>query len=251
MKAKEAALKALAIDSSLAEAHWSLASMKYWGDYDWLGAEAEFKRATELDPNFYPYYSCASFLWFAGRHDEAIAQVKRSLEFTPADVGANGLLGVAFYFARRYDQAIEQFRNTLAMSPNEAWLHFNIGLAYEQKVMYEEAIAEIQKAKTPSEGDESIRVASLGHIYAVLGKRDKARKVIEELKEQSKRRYLHPYLIALIYTGLSERDQAFKYLEQGYQDRSFFMTYLKVDPRLDSLRSDPRFTDLLRRVGLG
>ena len=252
LKAKEAALKALEIDGSLAEVHASLAEFKFWAEYDWVGAEAEWNLAHELDPNIPPV--CAHLLLFMGRHDESIASLKQTLRFNPTDIDANMMLGMAFYFARRYDQAVEQCRNTLGMDPSQPGLHLVLGLAYEQKGMYEEAIAEIQKYRTVGGDNELQRpwaVGSLGEIYAVLGQRDRANGIIEELKQQSPQRYADPYLIAVIYTGLGERDQAFKHLEQGYQDRSFFMTYLKVDPRLDSLRSDPRYTDLLRRMGLG
>ena len=251
LKSKEAALKALEIDSSLAEPHHSLAAFKMAVEYDWIGAEAEYRRSIELDPASYPYHSRAKVLWYQGRHDEAMAQVKRSLDLDPADLDANTSLGAALFWAHRYDEAIEQFQKMLEMDPNNADAHFNIGITYQQKRMYQEAIAEIQRAIGLVGDDDPEANALLAEVYAVSGKRAEATKALEQLKEQSKQRYVDPYAIAVIYTGLGEKDYAFEELEKGYDYRSFGMIWLKVDPRLDPLRSDPRFMDLLRRVGLG
>jgi tetratricopeptide (TPR) repeat protein len=246
------ALKALEIDDALPQAHLSLGSIKWMMDRDFLGADAELKRASELDPSL--EYACDAVMlpMFMGRHDEAIARWKRNVEVSPTDCHATQMLGTCFYFARQYDEAIEQLQKALDLESNYAPAHFVLGLCYEQKGMYQEAIAEIQKPITLS-GFDPFPFASLGHTYAVSGMRDKARETIKELKErseQSGRLYLQPYLRALIETGLGNKDGAFEWLERGYQDSSVFMGWLNVDPRLDSLRSDPRFTDLLRRLRL-
>jgi tetratricopeptide (TPR) repeat protein len=153
------------------------------------------------------------------------------------------------HYARQHDQAIEQLLRTLNMDPNILPVQVFLGRAYEQKGMYKEAIAEFQRAVALSGDDLRIR-ANLGHAYAVSGRRDKAQEVLSELKRQSKGRYISPFMIAIIHVGLDEKDQAFEWLEKAYDDRSVWMGFLKVDPRLDSLRSDPRFTDLLLRMGL-
>ena len=251
LKAKEAALKALEIDSSLAEAHHSLGCVKWIFEYDWPGTEVEYKRGMELDPTYQSNRVCyAEYLSGLGRHDEAFAQMRRAPEPDPTDIFCNVAVGELFYFAGQYDQAIEQCRKILGMDPNGAAAHFWLGLAYEQKGMYEKAIAEIQKATTLAGGDHPGLVAALGHVYAVSGNKGKAREMIEELKELANRRHVSPHRIATIYIGLGEKERAFEWLEREYNDRSGGFTHIKVDPRFDPLRSDPRFGDLLVRVGL-
>ena len=249
-RAKSAALKALEIDDTLAEAHTSLAYAIYRYDWDWPGAEREFKRAIELKPNYATAHQWYSFyLSTMGRVEEAIVEIKRAQELEPLSLFINSDVGVAFYRAGQYDQAIEQLRKTIEMDPNFAYARYNLGVAYEQKGMYEEAVAELNKAVELS-GDAHLMLASLGHAYAVSGKRGEAEKLLDEWKERSKREHVSAYYIALIYTGLGEKDQALQWLDKAYQDRDFNVPRLKDELRLDSLRSDPRFQDLVRRVGL-
>ena len=251
LKAKEAALKALEIDSSLAEAHHSLGCVKWMFEYDWPGTEMEYKRGLDSDPRYQPNRVCyAEYLSGLGRHDEALAQMRRAPEPDPTDVSCNVAVGELFYFAGHYDQAIQQCRKILDMDQNGAAAHFWLGLAYEQKGMYEEAIAELQEANSLIQGGHSTVAAALGHAYAVSGNKGKARELIEGLKEQSRRRHVSPYLIAIIYIGLGEKERAFEWLEREYNDRSGGFTHIKVDPRFDALRSDQRFGDLLMRAGL-
>ena len=153
------------------------------------------------------------------------------------------------YYARRYDQATEQYRKTLEMDPNFAWAHYLLGVAYEQKGRYEESVAELQKAVGPSEVN-TIRVAALGRAYALAGRRSEAFNILAHLKLSSKQRYVEPTGVALLYASLGDKDQAFAWLEKAYHERSLMVFVLKADARFDSLRSDPRFQDLLRRVGL-
>ncbi|HSB09455.1 MAG TPA: winged helix-turn-helix domain-containing protein [Blastocatellia bacterium] len=250
LKAKEFALKALEIDTSLAEAHHSLGCVKWIFEYDWRGTETEYKRGLELDPYYQPNRVCyAEYLSGLGRHDEAFAQMRSAPEPDPTDVFCNLAVGELFYFARQYSRAIEQLQNTLDMEPNRASAHFYLGLAYEQTGMYEKAISELQKANALIQR-ASASAAALGHAYAVSGNKRKARELIDDLRERAKRRYVAPHLIATIYAGLGEKERAFEWLEREFDDRSGGFTHIKVDPRFDPLRSDPRFGDLLVRAGL-
>jgi DNA-binding winged helix-turn-helix (wHTH) protein/tetratricopeptide (TPR) repeat protein len=247
---KAAAIKALELDDTLAEAHNSLACVKWAFEYDSVATEVLYKRAIELDPNLTPartYY--AKFLSTMGRQEEAFAEIKLAQERDPVSLLVNWVLAELLHYEREHDRAIEQLLRTLDMDPNLLPAQVFLGRAYEQKGMYKEAIAEFQRAITISPDD--LRVVSLlAHAYAVSGKTNKAQRVLAELKEQSKRRYISPFNIAIIYVALGEKDQAFEWLEKAYDERSLWMVFLKVDPRLDSLRATPDFANLLRRMGL-
>jgi tetratricopeptide (TPR) repeat protein len=251
-KAKAAAMRALELDETLAEAHTSLARVLAVYDWDWTGAEKEFKRAIELNPRYaiaHQWYG--DYFEVTGRHNESIAEERRAVELDPLSLTISFELGTAFYYARDYDQAIQQFQKTLELDPNFPAVHAFLPAAYEQKGMYDEAIAGFQKGITPRGRSEwPMTVPGLGHVYAVSGKKGDARTVLNELKQLSGQEYVPAYGIALIYAGLGEKDQAFAWLEKAYEEHSFKMAWLKVEPRWDSLRSDPRFADLLRRIGL-
>lgn len=247
-KARKAAERALEIDDALAEAHTSLATICWEHDWDCQQAERHFKRAIELNPNYattHQWYS--EFLAYIGRSDEAIAEAKRAQELDLLSLMGNAILGQAFYLARRYDEAIEQYKKTLEMDPHFGFAHFFLGLAYIQKGMYEKAISEIQKARILL-GRMDI-VGALGYAYAVSGKRDEAQKLLDELHNLSKMQYVPPIAIAVVYTGLGEKDRAFEWLENAYEERSWHICMLKEEPLFDSLRPDPRSTGLLRRIG--
>jgi serine/threonine protein kinase/tetratricopeptide (TPR) repeat protein len=251
-KAKAAAKRALELDDSLAEAHTSLARVLATYDWDWAGAEKEYKRAIELNPQYaiaHQWYGG----WFEakGQHSEAIAERKLALELDPLSLIINFELGLAFYYAHDYDNAIEQFQKTLELDPNPPPIRQFLPAAYEQKGMYADAIAGFKKATPLGAGREwSFNMAGLGHVYAVSGQKDEARKVLDELKQLSGQQYVPAPSIALVYAGLGEKDQAFVWLEKGLAERSFQMQWLKVEPRWDNLRSDPRFAELVRRIGL-
>jgi serine/threonine-protein kinase len=249
-KVKAAAIRALEIDETLGEAHTSLAEYKLYFEWDWVGAEREYLRAIELNPNYpYAHQAYANYLEGLARLDEAIAERQRAAELDPLTPITVADVGYPFYYARQHDRAIEYFRRGLELDPNFFWGHLWIGQAYVEKKMYEEAIAEIQKAIGLSSG-HARAIATLGYAYGVSGKRVEAQKVLDELKERSTRSYVSPYFIALIYTGLGENDQAFEWLEKAYNERHPYLTLIKVEPVFDSLRSDSRFADLLRRIGL-
>ena len=187
-----------------------------------------------------------------GRHDEAIAEAKRAQELDPLSVRLAADVGYQLYFARRYDEAIEQFKKKIAMDPNYPPTHARLGITYLQKGMYEEAILELEKARALDNSPERPgRFAWPAYAYAVSGQRDKAERMLAELKEQAKQRHIPPISFAIIYTGLGEKDQAFAWLEKVYEERNGReLGEVRVSPMFDSIRSDPRFTDLLRRVNL-
>jgi len=249
-KAKTAALKALETDDTLAEAHTSLAFIKLNYDWDWPGAEKEFKRAIELNRNYdnaHHWYS--HYLMAMGRIEESLAESKRALDLDPLGLILNVHLGWHYLYAHQYDSAIEQFQKTLEMDPNYGLTHWYLGLTYEQKARYADGLAEFRRARELLRDNVTIE-ADMGHLYAVSGKKAEALKVIDDLKELSRRRFISSYHIGLIYAGLGAKDLAFQWLDNAYKERSDLLVYLNRDPRLDSLRSDPRFADLLRRVGL-
>ena len=250
-KANYNALKAVEIDDSLAEGHVSLATIKF--QYlDWLGADREYKRALELNPNYtYGHAIYAQYLSFCGRFDEAAVEIKRAREIEPLERLTFRVEAHSFYLQGQVDKAIEIYKTVLEMDPSFIPAQREIGLAYEQKGMYEEAIKELQLALT-LKGNYGITTmqADIGHVYAVWGKRSKARQVLDKLKGQSPRVYVSPYDIAVIYAGLGEKDQALQWLYKAYEDRSFWLPRIKVDPRLEICRLDPRFPALLRAIGV-
>ena len=250
-KAKEAALRALAIDNALGEAHASLAYITFFYDWDWAAAEREFKRALELNPNnadTHHWYS--HFLMGQGRVEESLTQSKRALELSPFDMLFNVHLGWHNLYARQYDQALEQIEKAIEMDENFAQAYPWRGLILEQQGKYAEAIAAFQKAINLFPGGSSVAKAELAHAYAVSGDREAAQKIIAELQELAKTKYVSSFQIAAIYAGLGEKDEVFAWLEKAFAERSDGLVNLNAEQRFDNLRSDPRFTDLARRVGL-
>jgi TolB-like protein/Flp pilus assembly protein TadD len=247
-KAKEASLKALEIDDTLAEAHNSLAFIKADYDWDWLGAEREYQRAIEINPNYASAHDLYGYhLYRMGRFEAAIAELKRAVELDPASALNNRVLGQAFYYARQYDQAIEQERKTLEFDPNFTNAHIVLGNAYLQKSMYKEATAEYEKELVIFPRSTQA-LSAVGYAAAVTGRRADAQKVLDKLNDLSKQKYISALYSARIYAGLGEKDKAFEWLEKGYDNREG--AGIKVDPVYDPLRSDPRFQDILRRMNL-
>jgi serine/threonine-protein kinase len=248
-KAKSAAVTALNLDPLLAPVHTELAMVYLTYEWDWSGAEKEFKRAIEINPSdsdahyYYSYYFA-----FMGQFDNAIAEIKKAQELDP--VSLVKLTGVAqiLLMGRRYDEAIEECRKALDMDPNLGFAHWLLGLAYMYKGSYEPAILALQKS-IPLSADSPDEPASLAHAYALSGKRAEARKILKELKQQAKRKYISPGAMADLYGWMGEKDQAFALLDKAYSERDNMMVLLKVEPMYDPLRSDPRFANLLRRVG--
>jgi TolB-like protein/Tfp pilus assembly protein PilF len=250
VKMKVAAFKALELDDTLAEAHTSLADAKFRGDWDWSGAEREFKRALELNPNYADAHALYSqYLVAMARFKESIAEGKRGQALEPVSPRASAILGLDYYFARQDDQAIEECQRALDLEPNFLFAHWLLGLAYANKSMPELAIAESQKAVELS-GHSAGAVAGLGHVYATLGRRVEAHQVLDELEQLAKRGYVSPYSVAAIYARLGDKDAAFEWLEKAYQDGAYGILFLKSAPEWDGLRSEPRFQNIMRRVGL-
>ena len=249
LKAKAAARKALEIDNTLGEAYVSLAHIRLH-DWDWSGLEEEFKHAIELNPGHaiaYLWYS--EYLMVVGRSEEAIAIARQAQEVDPLSPVINSAVANALYCARKYDQAIKHLLAGLEVNPNNFTLHFRLAYVYLQKGMYEEAIEEMQKAMTLS-GRSTETLAGLGRAYAAAGMKEETQKVLDELSESAKERYVCPHHVAQIYAALGDKEQAFHWLETAYEEHSPDLIDLKIEPALDSLRTDARFRDLLRRVGL-
>jgi serine/threonine protein kinase/tetratricopeptide (TPR) repeat protein len=249
-RAEEAAKRALEIDETLAEARVSLAVVRFWYSWDAPAAESDFKRAIELNPSLANAHSrYGEFLIFRGRFPEATVEIRQAQALDPFSLIINSMVGYTTYYSRQYDQAIAELLKAVEMDTNFFLAHRYLARAYTGTGKYNEAISEFGKAVTLS--DENPRVvAELGYAYAVSKDKSRAQKVLNDLQKLSKRKYVPPYSIALIYAGLGERDQAFRWLEKSYAERSGRMVELRADPMLDNLRSDPRFQDLLRRVGL-
>ena len=251
-KSESQLLKALELDNDLAEAHVVLSGIRM-DEGDWAAGERECKRALDLDPNsFMAHGFYGSFLQRMGRHDEAIVEWKRALELDPLAVRAHADLGYSLYFARRYDEAIEQLTKTINMDPKFAPAHARLGATYVQKKMYEEGILELEKARALDNSPERPgRFAWPAYAYAVSGQREKAQRMLDELKELARQRDIQPINFAIIYTGLGENDQAFAWLEKVYEDgNGRELGEVRVNPMFDTLRSDPRFASLMHRVNL-
>jgi tetratricopeptide (TPR) repeat protein len=243
-------MTALRIDDTLDEAHAALGFAKFTYDWDWSGAASEFKRAIDLNPSSgLPRQRNAMLLMVMGRMDDSLLESKRSRDLEPLSSNMNAQHGRIFYHARQYDQAIRELTQSLELDPSYAQTHLYLGWVYEQQGKYEQAIAQIQKGLELS-GGESEMAGALGHAYAVSGKRDEAERLLAELKERSKRQYVAPFDVALIYVGLGAKSATFEWLEKAYEDRSSWFTWITTDPRFDSIRDDPRYRDLLRRMKL-
>jgi serine/threonine-protein kinase len=247
-KARAAALKALEIDESLAEPHVSLAHVKYYYDRDWPAAEREFRRAIELNPN-YPqaHHWYAIYLVWSGRPDEGLGEMRRAQQLDPLSLPINMTLGWLLCDANRVDEGIDQLRKTVDMDQAFAVAHHRLGVCYERKGMYDSALTEFQRVSDL--GGKWLAAADLGLVYASTGNRNQAQEALAELQEQSKQHYVSPASIAFIYAALGNKDEAFVFLDRSVDEHDLTTVRLKVDQRFDRLRSDPRFNDLLKRIG--
>jgi serine/threonine protein kinase/tetratricopeptide (TPR) repeat protein len=249
-RAKAAAIQALEIDETLAEPHATLGYVKFWYDWDFAGAESEFQRAIELDPDYgTAHHWYGESLGLTGRFDDAVKELQLAQTIDPLSAIISTDMGKLFFLARNPDQAIEQLRNTLELDPDYPLAHSFLALAYNQKGLHEQAIAELEKIANRA-GSRTIFKAVLGFVYGQSGRKNDAITILNELKgSASSGQVGSPFEIALLYTGLGENDQALEWLEKAKAARDPFLPYIKEDPNFDSLRSESRFTDLLRSTG--
>ena len=247
-KAKLAAARGLELDQDLSEAHASMALVHFWYEWDWAAAEREFRRATELRPNYADAHNWyAAFLNATGRSQEAVSEQKLAEELDPLSltIAMNG--ADPYYFTRRFDPAIEHLERVLRREPRFFPAHYNLGRALALKGMYAEAIAAFETAARLSGNRQA--GAALAYAYARAGRPGEARKILEEMEQAAAARYLASPQLALIHLGLGDIGKALDLLERGFEERSYFMIYLRADPMYDELRSHPRFTRLLEQVG--
>jgi tetratricopeptide (TPR) repeat protein len=248
-KAKEAAAKAISIDENLGEAHASLALAEFFFDWNWTKAEEDYKRAISLNPNYTEApHTYSHFLMSRGRVAESLAMSQRCLEIAPSDVILRVHLGWHYHNARQYDKAVEEYRRILESEPNSALTHRYLGLTYAAKKMYPEAIGELKRALSLAPGAAAI-VSELGYVYAASGKTAEAAGMVEDLKKMTGR-YVSPVYFAMVAAGQGDRKAALDWLDKAYLDRSDLLVNIHVDPVFDGLRAEPRFKELVRKIGL-
>jgi tetratricopeptide (TPR) repeat protein len=247
-------LKALEIDDSLAEAHTSLGGIRSDYEWDFAGAESELKKALSLNPNYATaHHWYAQYLSTMGRHEEAINEITRAQELDPLSLIINAVLGDTYIKARKYDQAIDRLRQTIEMDKNFGRAHRYLGNAYIEKGMYNEAITEFQTASTlGGENPTTVeqRTRSLREAYTTGGAPGFWRRQLDYLKQDAEKANVSPYSIASVYARLGDKEQTLTWLEKAYHDHDAYIVYLKIDPQFDTLRSDPRVIELMKRIGL-
>jgi tetratricopeptide (TPR) repeat protein len=241
-KAKEAVLKALKYNESLAEAHTSLAWLKMAYEWDWQGAEKEFKRAIELDPNYTTaHYWYAYWLLNAKRYDECFAELDRALEIEPLSLVIHRNRVELYYYTHQFDRALEVALKTIEMDPDFGQMHSYLGLIYLQKSRFEDAIEEFQKGSYD---------VGIGIAFAKMRKRTDAQNVLRDLIKLASENYFSAYKISALYFALDEKDQGFKWMEKAIEEKDPVLIYLSTDPLFDEVRPDPRFKDLLKKINL-
>jgi TolB-like protein/DNA-binding winged helix-turn-helix (wHTH) protein/Tfp pilus assembly protein PilF len=247
-KAKAAALKALEIDPTLSEAETSLATVKFNYDWDWEGAAAGFAKAIQDNPSYATAYQRYSlYLTAMGRPEASFEQINKARELDPLSISINFSLGWRLYMARQYDRAIQQLRNTLEMDPSYELPHLVLGLSYAQKGAFDLAIPELRKAVELSHGTP-LMTSALANAYARSGNKAEAEKLLADLIAESKKQYVSPYYLAVVYVGLGKKEEALNWLQKAFADRSNGLVFMKVEPELDDLRSNPRFVTLQQKL---
>jgi eukaryotic-like serine/threonine-protein kinase len=251
LRAKATALKALSLDDKLAEAHASLAAVKLWREFDWEAGERGFRKAIDLNPSY-----ATAHLWLAlylaamGRIDEALLEIRFGHELDPLSRVLSLNLARILYFARQFDEAVKQCLKTIEMFPDYLIAHRRLGMTYGEKGLFEEAEAEFNGALRLSAKD-SETMSAMAYVYAAQERTDEARRILEELEHLASQGYVSPYSLARVHIGLGQFDEAFAQLEKTFQERHGILSYIKVEPMFDRIREDARYTDLLRRLGLG
>jgi DNA-binding winged helix-turn-helix (wHTH) protein/TolB-like protein len=246
-KAKEAALRAVEIDQSIAEGHATVGMISFWYDWDWQAAEKQFLRALDLDPkNAEAHFGYAHLLSNSGRHAKALEEIKLSRQLDPVSLVTNALEGQFLFFAQRNDESLDRLKKTIDLEPNFWLSHLFISRVYSEKGMHAEAVAAAKRAGELSGNSQSH--AYRAYALAKWGKLSEAREILDELLKLSTETYVPPYNLALAYNALGEREKALQYLEKGFSDKDVRMVFLKVEPFWHNLRSEPRFLDLLKRM---
>ena len=247
--ARAAAEKALSLDASLAEPHASLAYVNFYFDWNWPTAEAEFKKAIVLNPNYataHDYY--CYFLMAMQRPEEAKEQIERALQLDPLSVPINTDIGFQMFYAGSYDAAIVQLKKTLQMNPTYPLAHLWLGRSYQQKGMFDESMAEY-KATDSALPNWVVTIAGIGNLQGLAKRNSDARLTLAKLDAMRKSRYVTPYGIALVYAGMGNKDEAFRWLEKAFDDRANWLVWLRFDPRWEALRADPRYAEMVHRMG--
>jgi tetratricopeptide (TPR) repeat protein len=251
-KAMVAAQRALELDDSLAEAHASLATLKMTYERDWSGAEREYRRALELNPNYALAHQWFAEYWMTTRNfDEALAEITKAQRLDPLSLMINTEVGWVYYFTHRQDRAIEQYRHVLVLDPNFTYAKFCLGLAYEQKGAYGDSLPLLEEAVNEWQGDPGA-MAALSHAYASSGDGTHAKQLLDRLIHPGDQRYVEPLFVADAYAGLNDKDHAFEWLNKYSTRPTMYVASLKIkaDPRLNNLRSDTRYRELLQKMGL-
>jgi tetratricopeptide (TPR) repeat protein len=242
-KARAMASKALELDDNLGEAHLAMAWVNAWHDWDWAAAGKQFERAVTLNPTSpLTHAEYGNYLAVVGRTGEAVAEAKRAVELDPVAPVYGTLLAEQLYYARQFDEAMEQARSDIELDSSAGGRHFWLARGYASKGMYRDALAEFRKSPHSREFE--------AYVLARSGERDQARRILEELKKPSQPKEMSASSVAIVYVGLGDNENAFAWLTKAYEARDFALTTLKVDPIWDPLRSDPRFAELVRKVGL-
>lgn len=250
LKAKEAAAKALELDDTLAEAHTSLAFVKHKLERDWAGAEREFRRAIELDPEYiWAHHWYAMFLAAMGRHQESIVAIKRALDVDPTSAQLNMVHGMMFYLARFYDRAVEELGKALEMEPQHALATFYLGLAHLESGRYEEALTLVARSAELT-GNAPFFIQGIGYVHASAGRKELAQGVLARVGEMMSKVYVSPVFMALIHFRLGEHDRGFEWLDKAFADGDHWLEFIKVFPGFDGVRTDPRYSALLQKLGL-
>jgi TolB-like protein/DNA-binding winged helix-turn-helix (wHTH) protein/Flp pilus assembly protein TadD len=250
-KARQAARKALELDDQLAEAHATLGAIKHFYDWDFAGAEKDFRRAVEINPSnaeahqLYSYYLSAM-----GRFDESLAEMRRAYELDPLSIEKINGIGEIYYFQRQYDRAVAEFQKVLEMDANSSLTYWEIGRALSDKGAFDEAIPAIQKSISLLGNDPPDELLELARAHARAGQSAEARKILGEVKRLSEQKHTSQAVIAAVHAALGEKEEAFEWLEKAYARRDYLLVMLKIDPMFDPLRTDLRFVELMRRVGL-
>ncbi len=251
-RAKAAALKALDLDDGLAEAHTSLAAALVWFDWDWEASEREFKRAIELNPHYAVAHHWYGSVLLAAqlRFDEALASEMRALELEPLSLVINSNLGFICYQAGRFNEAMEHLRRTLEMDDNFVYARFHLGLCHAHLGSYDKAIAELERAMEQAGGRGALIQAALGYAYGVAGRHDEASKILAQLQTFPMNRDISPFYLAMIHSGMGDKEKAIKWLESAFEERYNWMVWLVAEPMFESLRGEKMFIELARRIGL-